>query len=184
VFSPHGGKIEPGVSELVTEIARDDFSWYLFEGTQRSHNWDLHIKSHLFDEPGAVRFLQQHRVALALHGECDADFEATYIGGKDIQRGQHIGDFLRQAGFNVPKQTPPSLLGTHPNNICNRCESRKGVQLEITRRQRQQFFCGDFRKLAGRQRRTGIFRKYVDAVRAALCELNEELIRSNITGMN
>src|SRR6266404_2439133 len=74
VFSPHGGKIEPGVSELVTEIARDDFSWYLFEGTQRSHNWDLHIKSHLFDEPEAIEFIQQHRIAVAIHGECDADF--------------------------------------------------------------------------------------------------------------
>jgi phage replication-related protein YjqB (UPF0714/DUF867 family) len=180
VFSPHGGGIEPGISELVREIAGDDFSWYLFEGTQRSHNWDLHIKSQLFDEPKAVRFVQHYPVALAIHGECDADSEATYLGGRDIQRRQHVGDFLRQAGFKVPKQTPRSLVGTDPNNICNRCISGEGIQLEITRRQRQRFFCGDFRKLAGRRHRTVIFREYVDAVRAALRELNEELTPSNI----
>jgi phage replication-related protein YjqB (UPF0714/DUF867 family) len=54
VIGPHGGGIEPGVSELVTEIARDDFSWYLFEGIQPSGNRDLHITSHHFDEPTAL----------------------------------------------------------------------------------------------------------------------------------
>lgn len=183
VFSPHGGGIEPGVSELVMEIAGEDFSWYLFEGKQRADNWNLHIKSHCFDEPQAIKFLQQHRIALAIHGECEADFAATYLGGRDIQHRQHIGDFLRRAGFTVPDETPRSLVGTHPCNICNRCRSRRGVQLEITRRQRRRFFCGDFRKLTGRRRRTVIFGKYVDAVRAALHELNEELTRSNIIKM-
>jgi phage replication-related protein YjqB (UPF0714/DUF867 family) len=184
VFSPHGGGIEPGVSELVHGVAAGDFSWYLFEGIRKTHNWDLHVTSHYFDEPRAVRFVGNHRVALAIHGECEDDLEATYLGGKDIRSRRVVGDFLRRAGFNVPEKTPRSLLGTQPKNICNRCLSRKGVQLEITRRERQRFFCGDFRKLAGRQRQTVIFNKYVDAVRAALRELNEELTRSNITEMD
>src|SRR6266550_7424509 len=54
VFSPHGGGIEQGVSELVHAIARDELSWYLFEGTRTTGNWALHISSHLFNEPRGV----------------------------------------------------------------------------------------------------------------------------------
>jgi phage replication-related protein YjqB (UPF0714/DUF867 family) len=175
VLSPHGGGIEPGVSELVRGIAREDFSWYLFEGIQRAKNGDLHVTSHRFDEPRAIALVSRHAVALAIHGEEDDDAETTYLGGRNLEVRQLVGDLLRKAGFKVPDKTPFHLLGEEPKNICNRCISGEGVQLEITRRQRQQFFCGDFRMRAGRKLRTRIFIKYVDTLRAALHQLDEKL---------
>ena len=175
VFSPHGGGIEPGVSELVRAIAKDDFSWYLFEGLLRHDNWStLHITSHRFNEPQAIAFANQHIVALAIHGERGEAAEATYLGGRNTRAKQTIGDRLRNAGFNVPAGRSPNLLGEESRNICNRCSSGKGVQLEITRKQRKRFFCGDYRKLAGRKLPTPVFEKYVTAVRAALFELDNE----------
>jgi phage replication-related protein YjqB (UPF0714/DUF867 family) len=174
VFSPHGGKIEPGVSEVVLEVAGSDFSWYLFEGIQMSNNYrDLHITSHLFNEPRAVSLLGRHSVAVAIHGARNIRAEVTYLGGKDVRNRRIIGDFLRRSGFNVPDETPSTLLGTQSNNICNRSMSGKGVQLEISRSQRQRFFYGDFSKLVGRRRRTDIFKKYIDAIRAALQEMDD-----------
>jgi phage replication-related protein YjqB (UPF0714/DUF867 family) len=168
VFSPHGGGIEQGVSELVHAIARDELSWYLFEGTRTTGNWALHISSHLFNEPRGVAFVERHRFVLAIHGKNDDASEKTYLGGRDIEARKLIGEFLRKADFNVPSKTPLRLLGEDPNNICNRCAGGKGVQLEITAGQRQKFFSGDFRTLAGRKLRTPLFEKYVAALRAAL----------------
>ena len=176
VFSPHGGKIEPGVSELVQEVASGDFSWYLFEGIQTSDNFlDLHITSHLFDEPRAVSFVRRHRIAVAIHGKRGDNSEATYLGGRNIQARNCVGELLRKTGFNVPIKTPPNLLGEEPNNICNQCLSGEGVQLEITQGQRERFFVGDFGRLCGRRRRTVIFTNYVDTLRIALSQLNKEL---------
>lgn len=175
VFSPHGGKIEAGVSEIVREVAGTDFSWYLFEGIQMFKNYrDLHITSHLFNEPRAVSFVRRHRIAVAIHGKRDDNSEATYLGGRSIQAKNFVGESLRNAGFNVPAETPFDLLGEDPNNICNQCMSGEGVQLEITEGQRARFFFWNFKKLIDRKRRTVIFTKYVEAVRAALRQLSSQ----------
>jgi len=154
VLSPHGGGIEPGVSELVRAIANDDFSWYLFEGLLRHDNWStLHITSHLFDEPPAIVFANQHIAVLAIHGERGEAAEATYLGGRNTRAKQTLADALRNVGFNVPVETPPNLLAKETRNICNRCSSGEGVQLEITRRA-----CAPF---AGRSRHGAIRRRAV-----------------------
>ena len=48
VMAPHGGRIEPGTSEIARSVAQDDKSLYLFEGVRvglRHH--ELHVTSHL-----------------------------------------------------------------------------------------------------------------------------------------
>lgn len=174
VFSPHGGGIEQGVTELVRAIANDDFSWYLFEGKLRTGNSVLHITSHLFDEPRCLAFVKNHLFVLAIHGKDGDASESTYLGGRNVRAKKMIGDFLKRAGFDVPAVTPHRLLGEEPNNICNQCRGGEGVQLEIASGQRRKFFGGDFRKLAGRRLRTALFEKYVAALRAALHQLNDE----------
>ena len=94
VFSPHGGGIEQGVSELVRAIANDDFSWYLFEGTRGTDNWVLHLSSHLFDEPCCVAFVKRHRIVLAIHGKNGDASQKTYLGGRNIKARELIGEFL------------------------------------------------------------------------------------------
>ena len=51
VVAIHGGKIEPGTSELARAVARDDHPFYLFEGLKPQGNRDLHISSGRFDDP-------------------------------------------------------------------------------------------------------------------------------------
>jgi phage replication-related protein YjqB (UPF0714/DUF867 family) len=51
IIAPHGGKIEPGTSEIARKIAGADFSFYAFEGRKKQHNKSLHITSTRFDEP-------------------------------------------------------------------------------------------------------------------------------------
>jgi len=168
IFSPHGGGIEPGTSELVRAAGLQDFSWYLFEGIQTSDNWRLHITSHLFDEPRALAFIRRHRVAVAIHGESADNIEATYLGGRNSLAERLVRESLHATGFNVPHKTPRHLLGQEPNNICNRCATGEGIQLEITSKQRQQFFCGDLNTRPGRKLCTAAFVKYINAIRTAL----------------
>lgn len=174
VMSPHGGGIEPGISELVRAIAGDDFSWYLFEGRLQKGNWALHIESHVFREPRCVAFVESHQIVLAIHGQDDEISQTTYPGGRNIKARELIGDHLRNAKFNVSCETPHEIIGEDSNNICNRCRSGQGIQLEITAAQRRQFFRGDYRTGAGREHKTPLFERYVAAVRAAICELPSE----------
>ena len=51
ILAPHGGKIEPGTSELARAVAGSDIALYLFEGVKPSGNRALHVTSTNFDEP-------------------------------------------------------------------------------------------------------------------------------------
>ena len=68
----HGGTIEPGTSEIGASIAGDDLSLYCFEGLipNRPHT-DLHIESHLFDEPDGLRLAAAADVVVTVHGRKD-----------------------------------------------------------------------------------------------------------------
>jgi phage replication-related protein YjqB (UPF0714/DUF867 family) len=123
-------------------------------------------------EPGTSELV--HHVALAIHGESAEDCEATYLGGRNLLGKRFIRESLRASGFNVPDETPQHLLGQERNNICNRCATGEGIQIEITSKQRQQFFCGDLNTRSGRKIQTAAFVKYVDAIRAASREIENE----------
>lgn len=66
VMSPHGGRIEGGVSEIV-HFFDNDFSTYLFEGLRENAS-ELHITSTNFDEPIGVAQAKAHDYVLAVHG--------------------------------------------------------------------------------------------------------------------
>jgi phage replication-related protein YjqB (UPF0714/DUF867 family) len=51
IIAPHGGKIEPGTSEIAAAIAGDDYSLYRFQGLRDRPREELHITSAKFDEP-------------------------------------------------------------------------------------------------------------------------------------
>ena len=176
VIGPHGGGIELGVSELVRAIARDEFSFYLFEGIQRSKNRELHITSHHFDEPRARALVAEHYFAVSIHGEESEDLATTYIGGNNPTGRRLLGDLLRRSKFDVAGSTPFHLRGEQVENICNGCISGQGLQVEITWRQRNEFFRG-LRSRAGRKWQTGAFVQYVQTLRAALGQLKREVKR-------
>ena len=61
IIAPHGGKIEPGTSELAEGIAGADYTYYSFKGlkNEKGANRELHITSSNFDEPIAVGLVEQ-----------------------------------------------------------------------------------------------------------------------------
>ena len=131
VIAPHGGKIEPGTSEIATAIAGKSYSLYSFEGL-RPRSQDLHITSTNFDEPRCLRFIATHDFVVSVHG-LRGEHEAVDLGGLDIGLRDAACQKLKDAGFIAKVVTKGSHAALSERNICNRGQRRIGVQLELTR---------------------------------------------------
>ncbi len=169
IFGSHAGGIEPGTSELVQSIAEKDVSYYLFEGIKAKGNGVLHITSTNFDEPSALRLLESSIKAIAFHGE-QSDDEKVYLGGQDEDLWPHIEYCLNEAQFNTAKHDNPRLQGTSRANVCNRCASGAGLQLEISKGLRRRFFRS--LSVTGRKQKTEEYYRFVEAVRKGLKRAN------------
>jgi phage replication-related protein YjqB (UPF0714/DUF867 family) len=135
VMAPHGGKIEPGTTEIAEAIAGMDYSFYSFEGLKADGNSALHIESHLFDEPRALKLFDKAEIVLTVHGQVNRKDEFVMVGGLNTNLCSVIKRELEAAGFEI---RPPTrrLSGIDPMNICNRGKLKSGVQLEMSRKVR------------------------------------------------
>ena len=131
IIAPHGGKIEPRTSDLARRIAGENYNFYCFEGIKNKDNACLHITSHRFDEPGAIKLVSKSELVVAVHA-CTGTAGLVHIGGLDKKLGGKIAKKLQNRGIGVSKDHP-RFLGSNPNNICNRGATGMGVQLEVTR---------------------------------------------------
>jgi phage replication-related protein YjqB (UPF0714/DUF867 family) len=168
VIAPHGGKIEPGTSEIAEAIAGDDLSFYAFEGKKTTGNRDLHITSACIDEPQGVALVTASERAIAIHGESNDEKQIVFLGGRDAVLRDRLRDALVKNGFVVQTHEDPNLQGTHEDNICNRGKSGLGVQLELTNALRASFFESLTRN--GRRKRTERFEQFVAAVRTVITD--------------
>jgi len=134
IIAPHGGKIEPTTEVIAEAIAGEDYSFYSFEGLKGDSRM-LHIESHLFDEPHALKALEKAEIVVSVHGQIDQGDGFVMIGGLNTQLVLEIEKELERAGFQIRPPTE-GLMGTDPMNICNRGKSRQGVQLEVSRKVR------------------------------------------------
>jgi phage replication-related protein YjqB (UPF0714/DUF867 family) len=180
IFTPHGGGIELGTSEIVLGIAGNNITYYIFDAhipstnRRNSHtNRDLHIKSTLFDEPICLGMVQKCQTAVAIHG-CDKTSEKILIGGNNVQLRQKIRTELENAKFEV-QDACTSMAGSDPDNICNKTSNHAGVQLEITQGLREKLF-NDLNKRAGRKITTGTYQNFVEAIRTAIFSLQGSLL--------
>jgi phage replication-related protein YjqB (UPF0714/DUF867 family) len=131
ILAPHGGWIEPKTSYIAARIANKEFNYYSFDGLKSHYNRSLHITSHKFDEPRALRLLTRSQVVVAIHA-CRDTKALVYPGGRDRALVLKIVRQMSAAGIPVAdgyRKYP----GTNPDNICNRGTSGKGVQLEVSR---------------------------------------------------
>jgi phage replication-related protein YjqB (UPF0714/DUF867 family) len=112
VIAPHGGKIEPGTSEIATAIAGESYSLYSFEGLKPRSNQDLHITSTNFDEPRCVLLIATHNFVVSVHG-LRGEHEAVDLGGLDIGLRDAACQKLKDAGF-IPKLSPEVLTPRSP----------------------------------------------------------------------
>jgi len=135
VMAPHGGKIEPTTSMIAEAIAGENYSFYSFDGLKSEGNSVLHIESHLFDEPHAVQAVDNADVVITVHGQLDHQEGFIMVGGLHVDLRSEIRRRLETVGFQT--RTPPEgLQGIDPENICNRGRLKGGVQLEVSRKER------------------------------------------------
>lgn len=138
VIAPHGGKIEPGTSELACAIAAENHNLYCFEGLRPRPHHDLHITSTRFDEPRGLEIVQRCDVVVALHGIRGKD-ERVLVGGlHEVFRDQVVAN-LQDAGIDAGSVVCGRNAGIEPNNICNKGRGRAGIQLEVSRALRDSF---------------------------------------------
>ncbi|MBC8740620.1 replication protein [Paraburkholderia sp. UCT31] len=165
VMAPHGGRIEPGTSEIARAIAGDDLALYIFDATKDKSNRDLHITSSRFDEPECLHMLRTVRMVLTIHGE-ESDADTVFVGGRHPDFPGILRAELAPAGFHVEEHENRHLQGRDPLNICNRGVSGRGMQLELSRGLRQTLFKS--LKKDGLREHTPRFVHFCRAVRAAL----------------
>lgn len=165
LMGPHAGEIEPGTSEVVLAIAGNDLSYYLFEGNKFIDNTALHITSTKYDEPRALSMAGNCDSVVTLHGERSENV-VVYLGGRNQALKASIEYSLSIAGFATAKHDNPRLQGESELNICNRSATKSGVQLELGKGLRKQFF-GSM-TTQGRTRTTADLERFAHAVREGL----------------
>ena len=131
IMAPHGGRIEPRTSYIARKIARNRFNCYCFEGIKADNNGRLHITSHNFDEPQALRLMARSQTVVTIHACTDKE-SRVYLGGLDGKLISLIAGQLKARGV-VRARTNSRYPGLNPDNICNRGASQKGAQLEVSR---------------------------------------------------
>ena len=161
VLAPHAGGIEPLTGEIARAIAGKVHRFYEFQGKAAVNNLRLHIASTRFDEPLLQTVLRGAHTAIAIHGAAGDEDAVTLIGGVNRRLVEIVRTRLEQAGFAV-MDAPVHLSAMDPRNLVNRVPEG-GVQLELTRRLREDLRCG--------WRKNVRFEGYVQAIRSALAQL-------------
>ena len=165
VIAPHGGGIEPGTVDIADALAGCDHTFYAFKGLKKAGNGILHINSNRFDEAQGVRVCRNAVIVISVHGSRFRT-EGVLIGGRNEKLKLKIMHALNSAGFDAEISEIPGLRGIRPENICNRCRSGEGVQLEISRGLREKMFDNlDHRSL---RMKTTVFYKFVNIIKEVL----------------
>ena len=163
IMAIHGGGIEPGTTEIADAIAGELHSFYSFSGLKVSENFTLHITSRRFDEPIGLDLARQSKTVISIHG-CGDSGLMILMGGRDIDLREKIGKSLVASGFQVKNSF--RFPGLSPLNICNRCRSGVGVQLELCLGLRRLMFESLLR--SGRENTTELFHRFVRALKMAI----------------
>jgi len=170
IFTPHGGGIEPGTSEICKKIQSKTFSYYLFEGIGNNCK-RLHITSTNFDDENLLEMIRSHDYAVSIHGMNDKVRKNVggdiYIGGLNTELIEIATKGLKNCNFSVVNNIsfPDSpLAGKNIHNITNRCGTKKGMQIEISEQLRGKFFTGNFKIKSGRIEATALFDLFCNSV--------------------
>jgi phage replication-related protein YjqB (UPF0714/DUF867 family) len=132
ILAPHGGKIEPGTSELAEYLAGEDFSFYAFEGIRSGNNGRLSLPLDRFEEPECARLLSRCGLAVVIQAMLGKNREVKLAGAHATLREQ-LGGVLKAAGFEVLDDECP----TNPFELCNR--PGPGVRIGVSRKLRDRF---------------------------------------------
>jgi len=181
IFTPHGGGIEPGTSEICKKIQSKTFSYYLFEGIGIDCK-RLHITSINFDDEKLLEMIRFHDYAVSIHGMNDNVKKKIggdiYIGGLNTELIEIATKGLKECDFSVVNNIsyPDSpLAGLNMNNITNKCRTKKGMQIEISEHLREKFFTGGLKYKSGRKEATDLFDIFCNIVIQSINIFNQRL---------
>lgn len=161
-IASHGGGTERPTTELADHAApQGEHTFATFEGLEPTGNSILHTTSTNFDDPRTAEAVTDSDHTLPWHGTAGQE-PTTYVGGLDTDLRQSVREQLREAGFEAPEQIPGDLKGKSPDNITNRNTRGQGVQLEITRGQRDAFTDQDATPTKALDDYTGAVHKALD----------------------
>ena len=132
VLAPHGGKIEPGTSDLAEYIAREDFSFYAFEGVRSGGNGRLSLPVESFNEPQCSELLGCCVLAVVISGIRGYSREVKVSGGNAGLR-EELEGVLAAAGFEVVQDDRPA----NELELCNR--PGPGLRIEVSKKLRDRF---------------------------------------------
>lgn len=176
IFTPHGGGIEQGTSEICRQIAGETHSYYLFEGKGNECK-KLHITSPNFDEPSLISMLPKHTNAISVHGMTNRikkDVSAdVYLGGLNKELIEVATKVLNKHGFattNNATRPHRTLSGKNKNNVTNKCSSGVGMQIELSDNLRATFFKGNHKLKKYRNSTTEQFDKFCEAINECIKE--------------
>jgi len=177
VIAPHGGGIEPGTADIADAVAADRHTFSAFKGIKKTGNAILHITSDRFDEPTALKIAEQARMVITIHG-CRGQEERVYVGGRDDAVKKRVINALNRAGFHAEESLKPGLRGKNPENICNRCRTGLGVQIEISKGLRTRMFEGLGKRSI--RKKTETFYSFVRVLRDAIDEKHDPQNRYHV----
>lgn len=173
IVAPHGGGIEPGTLDIADALAGSEYMFYAFKGIKKRGNAVLHLSSNRFDEPTGVRISTNAAIVITVHGTRDKE-QMVLIGGNNQDLKAAILHGLRAAGFSAEISEIPGLRGVNPENICNRCRSGKGVQLEISRGLRESLFENIGRRPL--REKTARFYHFVETIKSVISDHRPALL--------
>ncbi len=133
IMAPHGGKIEPGTSQLAEKIAGRDFWFYAFEGIRKRENYRrLHIPSTFFNEPTWKVISRMVYSTVTIHG-LNTNEKTIILGGRYKDGCYLVKNVLEEHGFSVTFSSRLDIAGMSKKNVVNINQSGKGIQVEIGR---------------------------------------------------
>lgn len=166
----HGGAIEPGTSEVASEVAAANYqSYYGLEGIKAGDNSSLHLMSTHYDEPIGINIVGKSNYCFSYHGYTGTlGVAETTVGGLDTVTRDAVIATLTRAGFTA-SVGDIEMDGTDPNNITNKTSRAMGVQIEMSNQLRANFFPGGDMSQASRESgvRTDTFFAYAHAIASA-----------------
>lgn len=186
VLAIHGGKIEPGTSEIAYHVAlnplipapinkKEIYNIYSFIGNRSNNNNSLHITSNLFDELKCLEICKKSLMTISIHGQKNSE-PIIYLGGLDYYCRNIFLKHLLGERFNVSPTTPESIGGLNEKNIVNKNLRNMGIQIEISAGYRRQMFADYDKKVPWRFEITPIFINFVYTLRNAIKECKKTLI--------
>ena len=168
VIAPHGGGIEPGTEDIADVLAGSEYTFYAFTGLKKAGNRRLHLSSNRFDEPLGVSISQSAMTVVTVHGS-KYKKKTVHIGGRNQYLKRNILRALQTAGFDAVVSEIHGIRGVSRQNICNRCRSGEGVQLEISRGLREKMFDNlDHRAV---RKKTIVFHHFVNTLKQVLSDI-------------